>query len=399
MPLRVFVSYQRDDLASAQTLESVLHATGMRAWRDLEFLPFGAATEEEVVRAIHEDCGAFVVLVTESSLESDFIWRVEIPAAIERAKSAGGAFPIVPVFADQALVKKFASRSFLSVAQNLGDQNGIVLDGTDDLSGLNRLAGRLLEALIQDQDYTPIRLFTHGDIPTLDSQDVVVDLRAAFSDSIPTPDQWAKIIVPGFRNIKRALLHKRRPQRSVWLPSRVHLSAALAYGWVFREVTGFTLDPSDSLLAENPEALLDPSELPGMIVDVVPGDRNNFDNLAMAISLAKDVRPSLSRAVSKSNYGFAASAQLTASSLGPASIVNTTHARQLAKQTVDVLLAQKDRFRTRETDLFVSSSVQYAAYLGYFLNACGFFRFWQFSMVHETYTPGVDLALLFDNDS
>ncbi|WP_372587232.1 SAVED domain-containing protein [Mycobacteroides abscessus] len=80
-------------------------------------------------------------------------------------------------------------------------------------------------------------------------------------------------------------------------------------------------------------------------------------------------------------------------------IVNTTHAHQLAKQTVDVLLAQKDRFRTKHTDLFISSSVQYAAYLGAQLNACGDFTVWQYSNREESYQPSIGLSLLYDNDS
>lgn len=398
MALNIFVSYKREDLEMAKKLERTLHANGLRAWRDLVFLPFGHDTETEVRSAINEEVGGFSLIVTENSLSSDFIWRIELPAALERARTGGGAFPIIPIFVGDSLVPKFARKSVSELGHDLSIQNGIVLHNEDDAEGLNRLAGRLLESLIGDQPYTRISLFTHSEIPTLDPHDIVVDIRESFSQNIPTSEEWERLILPGMRNIKAALLHKKRPQRSVWLPSRIHLSAALAYGWVFRDVTGFTLDPSDSLIGENPETLLDPSDLPPMAVDVRRGSSSS-DRLAVAVSLAKDVRPTIQSMLRESTYEYSACAQLSAASPGGNAIVNTTHAHQLAKQTVDVLLAQKDRFRTKHTDLFISSSVQYAAYLGAQLNACGDFTVWQYSNREESYQPSIGLSLLYDNDS
>ncbi|WP_255802194.1 TIR domain-containing protein [Mycobacteroides abscessus] len=315
MALNIFVSYKREDLEMAKKLERTLHANGLRAWRDLVFLPFGHDTETEVRSAINEEVGGFSLIVTENSLSSDFIWRIELPAALERARTGGGAFPIIPIFVGDSLVPKFARKSVSELGHDLSIQNGIVLHNEDDAEGLNRLAGRLLESLIGDQPYTRISLFTHSEIPTLDPHDIVVDIRESFSQNIPTSEEWERLILPGMRNIKAALLHKKRPQRSVWLPSRIHLSAALAYGWVFRDVTGFTLDPSDSLIGENPETLLDPSDLPPMTVDVRRGSSSS-DRLAVAVSLAKDVRPTIQSMLRESTYEYSACAQLSAASPG-----------------------------------------------------------------------------------
>lgn len=205
------------------------------------------------------------------------------------------------------------------------------------------------------------------------------------------------MLIPCLRNVKIALLRKNNPQREVWLSSRIHLSAGLAYGWVFRRTTGFILTPSESLKAENPEELIDPSLFESLTFDEYVG-KHHSDNLCLGISIAKDVHPTINRMVQQ-GYDYKVNSVAVMSKLGPKAIINTSHARFLAEQTVDELVRVRNQFLTNKTDIILSSSAQYAAYLGWSLNACGDFTVWQFNNKTQACTPAFDLDCVYDTDT
>lgn len=399
MTINVFVSYNRKDIELAKELEKLLRANGLKAWRDLEYLPYGVDTENEIRRAIREDCRAFILLVTEKSLDSDFIWNIEIDEAVKKVKFKED-FLIIPVFYDEKLVMDFSEKSFSLFGEDLSNQNGKILeiDNDDKIFGLQMMIGRILEKLIYNEEFTRVSIFTHGEIPTSLYPELVVDIRNSFKQNIPTEREWKNVILPGFRNIKAALLHKKIPQTHIWLPSRIHLSAALVYGWVFRENTGFKLIASDILMKENPEIDYDDKLLVSMNETILKGDGRK-NNLALLVSLTKDVRPTVQRLVELTPYRYKACIQLYVDEMTSNSIINTTHAKQLAKQTVETLMKHKNFLKTSHTDLFISASVQYTTYLGYFLNACGSFKFWQYNMLDDMHKPSVELSVLYDHDS
>lgn len=399
MTLNVFVSYNRNDIELAKELEKLLRANGMKAWRDLEYLPYGVDTEIEIRRAIRVDCRAFILLVTEKSLDSNFIWNVEIDEAVKKARIEED-FLVIPVFYGEKWVKKFSEKSFNLFGEDLSNQNGKILEDNNDdkIFCLQKMIGRILEKLIYNEEFTRVSIFTHGEIPTSLYPEIVVDIRDSFKDNIPAEREWKNVILPGFNNIKAALLHKKTPQRQIWLPSRIHLSAALVYGWVFRENTGFKFIPSDILMEENPEINYDDKLLVSMNEMVLKGDRNR-NNLALLVSLTKDVRPTVQRLINMTPYKYNTCIQLYLDEITSHSIVNTTHAKQLAQQTVETLMRYKNNLKMTHTDLFISASVQYTTYLGYFLNACGSFEFWQYSMIDDIHKPSIGLSILYDHDS
>lgn len=401
MTLNIFVSYNRKDISYAQEVEKLLHANGLMAWRDLEFLPFGVDTESEIRRAITEDCKAFILLITENSMNSDFIWKVEIDEAVKKTRRENSDFLIIPVFYKKELLPSFSDKSIKQFGENLSNQNGQILEGNDtdlNIHMLQKMIGRILESLIYKEDFTRIKIYTHGEIPTSQYPELIVDLRDSFKNSIPSECEWKNVILPALNNIKKAMLHKKKPQTQIWLPRRIHLSAALVFGWVFRENTGFEFLPSDILLQENPEISYEKNLLIPMKESIIKGD-NRKNNIAVLVSLTKDVRPTVQRLVEVSTYRYKSCVQLSMDKIASDSIINTTHAKQLAKQTVEALLRQKDLLKTTHTDLFISASVQYVAYLGYYLNACGSFEFWQYSMLEDIYKPSVSLSVLFDHDT
>ncbi|MBK9715920.1 MAG: SAVED domain-containing protein, partial [Kouleothrix sp.] len=226
---------------------------------------------------------------------------------------------------------------------------------------------------------------------------LVLDWNVYFTADNPTKDDWKNIIAPSLKNIRRALMRKAKPQRQVWLPSRVHLSAGLAYGWMFRATKGFQLIASDALKEENPEDVADESLFGKLEFSMSSVSRKN-NSLLLGISIAKDVRPTIIRMTTN---GYACRAKLLGDieNLGRTSIFNTTHANKLAEATVKSILTARDRYKTQKIDLLISSSVQYATYLGWHLNACGDFAYWQYRMKYGDAIPSCDLDSLWDGES
>jgi len=394
----LFLSYKREDLDDLQRLYSIFRASGLRIWRDLDYLPPGSDTENEIRKAIAGECLGFLVYVTPQSLGSQFIWEVEIPAAYERSRRENGDFLIIPVFKSQDYVAPFSKKSLSTLGYDLANRNGFVLsNGVLDTRTIISLASRLLEHLLRKIDYTPIHVFTHEPVATCAPDHLVLDWIDYFPDAGPSRQDWSEVIIPSLRNVRRALLSKDTPQREIWLPTRVHLSAGLAYGWTFRETRGFHLVASDSLKAENREDVTDVSQFPKLGFTVTEGSKKSH-SLFLGVSIAKDVSPTV-RQLIRSGYRYRASLMACLESLGRYSVLNTMHARCLAEQTVQELLAMRNRFHTEKTDLLISSSVQYAAYLGWYLNACGDFTYWQYRNKMGDAVPSLDLECLWDGDT
>ncbi|MCA9397953.1 SAVED domain-containing protein, partial [candidate division WWE3 bacterium] len=395
--LRVFMSYKREDLSEVQGIERVLHANGIRLWRDLDYLPLGTDVEEEVRNAINNECSGFLVYITERALASDFIWRVEIPEAYAKSKRSKGYFPLIPVFQNEGLLKAFSEKSFDLLGIDLSLRNGVVLNG-DPKKGGQQLASKLLRDLIARSPYNPIEIFTYGPIPTTPPNHIILDWRHYFGNGHPYIGDWQEIIIPALQNLKRALLKKDKPQREIWLPSRIHLSAGLVYGWVFRRTTGFQLVASDSLKLENPEDIIDETKFTRFDFSVEKGQFDHH-NLAFGICVAKDVNETILRTVQQHGYRYGTKSIGSLPMLGATSILNTSHARFLADQAVEHLLSVKKKYRTETTDIFLSSSVQFAAHLGWHLNACGDFKYWQYHNQTGCYNPLFELSDIFDTDT
>lgn len=85
-PITAFLSYRRLDATELKRLERALHLRGVRSWRDVNDVPLGGATEDEILQGIASESDAFVLYATPSlyAPDSTFIWAKEIPAADRR---------------------------------------------------------------------------------------------------------------------------------------------------------------------------------------------------------------------------------------------------------------------------------------------------------------------------
>src|SRR5258708_29873925 len=95
-PATVFLSYRRKDTEEVGMLQEQLYARGVRAQRDITDMLIGTYSKDEITRIIEQGCDAFLLYITPDCLESEFIWRIEVPAALKCRKSDPN-YGIIPV--------------------------------------------------------------------------------------------------------------------------------------------------------------------------------------------------------------------------------------------------------------------------------------------------------------
>jgi SMODS-associated and fused to various effectors sensor domain/TIR domain len=256
-PATTFLSYAREDAEEVRYLKQQLNVRGVRAWRDVTDLVVGGSTKDEIAIAIEEESDAFVIYITQECLASDFIWSVEVPAALKRWER-DHAFNIIPIFrgATVAEVQQFcAARSLRS----LTDFNGVSLpdsitSGTKSFNHeLGIVAERILKATLglrlrrvgadRDRKYEPcVYLQTFNFEPPAESLDLDLDWTKLFKskDEVPTDEEWEEFLFPALRDVKNVLSTK-TPSRRLHVFVQAILPAAFALGYALPESAYFTL--------------------------------------------------------------------------------------------------------------------------------------------------------------
>ena len=79
-----FISYSHSDESFALELYSFLKTSGVTLWMDRPNIARGAEWEREIEQAL-DDCSSFIVLLSSSSVHSDYV-RSEVHTALEEGK-------------------------------------------------------------------------------------------------------------------------------------------------------------------------------------------------------------------------------------------------------------------------------------------------------------------------
>lgn len=246
-PLRAFLSYRRLDASEAAELERQLALRGLSLWRDVNDLPLGGLAEAEIRRGIAQS-DAFILYVTPRVFSSDVIWRVEVPAAIARARREarrGRSYPIVPLLRG-VTTREFRRGSTARGVTDLPMRNGafVPLRRGDRATKRARreaytdVAKRLLRSLLPGQPAGPLPV-------TLRSFGAPEAIRPAldvdWSDGLDGASArvWNEELVPALRDLKAELARAHRRRLSLFMKTR--LSAALLAGMLFPLASGFEL--------------------------------------------------------------------------------------------------------------------------------------------------------------
>lgn len=250
-PLRAFLSYRRLDASEAAELERQLALRGLSLWRDVNDLPLGGLTEAEIRRGIAQS-DAFILYVTPRVFSSDVIWRVEVPAAIARARREarrGRSYPIVPLL--RAVTTRELRRG--STARGVNDltmQNGAFVPlhrGGRATKSARRdayadVAKRLLRSLLPGQPPGQLAVTLRSFVaPEVTRPTLAVDWSDALDGA--SARVWSEELVPALRDLKAELARTHHRQISLFV--RTRLCAALLVGMVFTPASGFELTIRD----------------------------------------------------------------------------------------------------------------------------------------------------------
>jgi SMODS-associated and fused to various effectors sensor domain/TIR domain len=242
-PATAFLSYKRKDADQVKSLQQQLKARGVRAWRDVTHMPPGGFTEREIIQAIKHGSDAFVIYITPECLQSDFIWDIEVPAAIQRWEQ-DQAYNIIPILQGVTFAQ-IQPNSTARGYRTLTDFNAVLLPDPDhDKEQFNKelrsIAERILMATYTlrlrrvgaDRTYEPhINFHTFRYEPPTPTLDLDLDWTELFEgqDEVPTRAEWDDLLLPALNDVKN-MLSVKTPSRKLHIYSNARLPAAIALG-------------------------------------------------------------------------------------------------------------------------------------------------------------------------
>lgn len=245
-----FISYSRKDQTYAELLQEQLKIHGVNPWRDITHLNRGKLTDEEITRGI-EQSDIFILLATPNSLNSDYIWNLEIPSALNKSKLDNN-YSIYPLFvgiSPSEFHSYCSKRSLIQITDYSGDSYDPTSD-SDEKKFFKTVCFHALKSSvnhaiaahnIDTEGYKPalsIRSFADGSFRGI--VDLDIDLTLLLCGEGNDSEDISSKLIPAFNDIQKALneLHCDK-EITVYIKSR--LATGLIFGWTFRNVTGYTL--------------------------------------------------------------------------------------------------------------------------------------------------------------
>src|SRR6266516_7604544 len=220
-PVTAFLSYVREDEEEVRYLQHLLNIRGVRAWRDVTDLQLGSYIQDEIVHAIEKESDAFLLYLTPQCLRSDFVWDVEVKAALNRWEH-DRMFGIVPILQEgialDELQKCCADRGY----QPLNNFHGVAVPkyGSDKAEAtiniaLSKVAKLTLQAAFDlhlrkvraGNNYEPrIYLRTSDYAPTVDKLDLDLNWTEFFPKELVPPETvWQEVLLPALDDVKDVL--------------------------------------------------------------------------------------------------------------------------------------------------------------------------------------------------
>jgi len=381
-PATALLSYAREDAEEIKYLELQLKVRGVRTWRDIPNLPIGSETEDEIVHAIENMADAFVLYVTPHLLQSDFVWNIEIPAALKRRERDPG-FNIVSVLKGvsyQQLQQQCATYGYRNLAGF--DATQLPTSSTSEAEKelkekLRSIADRVLKATLTlrlrrakaDRTYEPsIVLRTFKDIPPVSTLDLDLNWWDLFQgrDRLPPSEEWQTIVFPALQDVKNAL-GELSVSRNLHISLQAILPTAIALGYFFPVPARYTL------LLEREDGTWSTS---GEVDTVSPLQCFHYDNdgdeqvavveIAIAQPISRDVTNYLS--ASHLSYHRHISFQLPDGADHIKGVKDGSHALAMAQQIGRELRILRSK-GVKHIHLFVNIPAALAVMLGHQFNA------------------------------
>ncbi|GCE14561.1 SAVED domain-containing protein [Tengunoibacter tsumagoiensis] len=399
-PATIFLSYAREDTDHVRDMQLRLKVRGMRCWHDVDDMQLGSQTEQAIVHAI-EEADAFALFLTPACLQSDFIWRVEVPAALRR-QERDPHFHIIPVLkgVSFAEVRQFCSRHNLG---DVSDFNGLSLTEDGAVAPMeaeqnvrrNKAARRILKAALvlrlrrvqADYSYEPtLCLMTFPYMPVTTSLDLRLDWTPVIDgkERTCTPQEWNDILWPALQDVKRCLSETVHSHR-LHLFIKSIFPVALALGFVLRATTGMTLILHGQQETWSTQAR--PTETEPFLTEWHCTKNGDQRRAVIEVTSGRSIKQSVAQAITDFDLQPAYHIRLVSPDLSRESIRDASHARSVAWQIAQVCQKLCDEHGVRQIHLFVVIPVELAVLVGQQLNALCPITLYEFNSTEGAYTP------------
>jgi len=389
--LPVFISYKRKDQDEVREIAQVMLTGGIRLWQDINSLGTGF-TAEQVCDAIWHKCSALLFYATEESVKSEFIRGIELTEASERCRK-NSDFAIVPIFKIPA---KEADQALKDVIHgDISRNNGAIVDGSDGLREAARQARRiLLQKQLQHNTDQKVTIAVSTYQKTLANCNLILDFD--WSEIFPfanlfTQETWDTFIRPSLLDVKNSILDTGRS--SLRIIPKAHLTVGLAFGFIFKRVTGFSmtihqLHPQNDQWWSTNDSEGDASSLE---ITTVPNTVGS-SHLAIEISISRDIGNELGILMKESGLDFGAILYCRivpepSNKAVPDGQIALTMVRKIADGVRNAI----HKYRITDIHILAAVPLALAFLIGAELNACG--RIHLYEVMTTGIAGGLDKAL------
>jgi len=393
-PATAFLSYKREDAQQVKRLQQHLKARGVRAWRDITDMPLGGFTEHEIVQAIKQESDAFVIYITPECLQSDFIWDIEVRAALQRWEQDQD-FKIVPIL-QGVTFSQVQQNSTARGYRSLTEFNAVSLPDPDQDKELQSIAERILKATYTlrlrrigaDRTYVPhINFHTFHYEPPTPSLDLDLDWTELFEgkDEVPTGDVWENILFPALIDVKN-MLSAKTPSRKLHVYLNARLPAAIALGAAIPATAHFELLlQSDHGTWSTKGTPTDP--LPLRLIPYP--DKGDAHSALVEIAISRNTAPGIAQSLPALHISYKHRLRFEPKDELPNTdaVKDASHALAMAQQIGKELRSLCDNKGISHLHLFAALPMELAVMVGHQLNALCAVTLYHYRNSDKRYVP------------
>jgi hypothetical protein len=371
----VFISYAWDDLDEVDELDRALRLRGVPVWRDRRNMDFGTYNEDRVRDGINDLCSGFALYYTDDVLRSEFIQKIELPAMDARRRRGSP-----PEFFAGAILRR--QKSFpdaaadlrqLSEGISIGESLGNHVSDEDFDADLRQAANDILASYVKAEAHgeeVTLRIATRGDVPNSDPAQLHLCWCPPLDHDLDQhPEEvWGRELLPALSDLRTALETALTP-RHLRISGSLHLSAAIALGWEFRQPTGFSLD-LDHEFVSCKTSLAEPNSH-GWRLNVEPGPSDGEERLCVCLHATQDVANAM-RHHRRDLPPARAILHIYPPSGSPSrTSVDPLHGNALAAAVAAKINACRTRYGISQTHLYLACPWPLAVLLGWHLSSSG----------------------------
>jgi hypothetical protein len=261
----------------------------------------------------------------------------------------------------------------------------VIIELEDIQHEIDKLNGRLQRGSVVTVD-----LVTFAGAATSGGAQERLDLSAMFQPAPPTLESWTTELLPQLIILQQQLAAAKH--RVVAVRPKAHLSAGYAFGYVFRETTGFDLWVEQPLrnTGQSQWWRTDEPAAPGTPLELEraagPSRAKRADtSIEISATPDVDIRASVTQAIQALKLPIRQRIQLSLPA--GAQVQDGSHALAMAHQVRSAIRKARNEHPQQLIHLFGAMPIGLAVLLGSQLNACEPVQCYEFDRIANVYQP------------